>query len=38
MQSAPHCARIWGFLSNSVSHSPGGLANLLGWEWISYRA
>jgi hypothetical protein len=38
IQSALSCARIWGSLPNSVSHSPGGLADLLVWKQISDRA
>jgi hypothetical protein len=34
----PGCARICGFLPKSVLHSPGGLADSLGWKQISYRA
>jgi hypothetical protein len=30
VQSAPYCARICDSLSNSVLHSPGKLAELLG--------
>jgi hypothetical protein len=34
----PSCARVWGSLPNSVLHSPGRLAECLGWKQICYRA